>query len=241
MPCSAPTAPSQAALVGVGAGYYVRNSTRTGRARVGVPLGLGLHLGSETISGSEMGSAHTRGAYAYGYSQRRRTNVHTPNGAVGRVLPPLAAVPTFSPPTLQLSRGCGRVKSFIRKCTPFCICIRFCFCIPIEDGSGRLHQHEYGVVYRLWRVVFHGRTDQYRCWRRRRGVSSLLYLDPALSRSCRNTPPNHNHDQPKTDLQTHIGPYFLLILQHERLQHTTAAACVGAACWVWVECCYRYG
>ena len=133
MPCSATTAPSQAGLVGAGAVYSVKNSTRTGRAMVGVHLGLGLHLGSETSSGSETGSAHTGGAYAYGDSQRRRTNVHTPIGAVDRVLPPLAAVPTFSSPTLQLSRGCGRIKSFMRKCNPFCICICFCFCIPIED------------------------------------------------------------------------------------------------------------
>jgi len=82
MPCSAPTAPSQAAHFDAGAGYYATNSTWTGRARVGVHLGLGLHLGSET------GSAHTGSAYAYanGYSQRRRTNVHTPIGTVGRVL-----------------------------------------------------------------------------------------------------------------------------------------------------------
>ena len=45
-----------------------------------------------------------------------------------------------------------------------------------------------------------------------------LYLDLALSRSCRITPPNHNHNQPKMDLQTQIDPYFPLILQHERLQ-----------------------
>jgi len=44
MPCSATTAPSQAGLVGAGAVYSVKNSTRTGRARVGVHLGLGLHF-----------------------------------------------------------------------------------------------------------------------------------------------------------------------------------------------------
>jgi len=52
---------------------------------------------------------------------------------------------------------------------------------------------------------------------RGRAVSNLLYLDPALSRPCRNAPPNHKHNRPGTVLQAHT-PDLPLILQHERLQ-----------------------
>ena len=50
---------------------------------------------------------------------------------------------------------------------------------------------------------------------RGRAISNLLYPDPVLSRSCRNTPPNHNHqlksskhkhNQPKTIVQAYIHP-----------------------------------
>jgi len=50
---------------------------------------------------------------------------------------------------------------------------------------------------------------------RGRAVSNLLYLDPVLRRSCRNTPPNHHHhlksskhkhSQQKTIVQAYIHP-----------------------------------
>ena len=93
MPCFAPTVASQATFAGAGAGYYARE------------FDMDRESGSWNASRSAFGilqvqEVHVRLVMA----TRRRTNVNTPNGAVGRILHllPLAGLLTFGPPTLQL-------------------------------------------------------------------------------------------------------------------------------------------
>ena len=124
IPCFAPTVASQATFAGAGAGYYARE------------FGMDRESGSGNASRSAFWILQVQEVHMdMAMAKRRRTNVNTPNGAVGRVLrlPPLAGVLTFSPPTLQLSRGCGPVGLFMPSWASYCICVYFCFCIPIEE------------------------------------------------------------------------------------------------------------
>jgi len=79
--CFAPTVASQATFAGAGAGYHARE------------FGMDRESGSWNASRSAFGILQVQEVHIHmPMAKRRRTNVNTPNGAVGRVLhfPPLA-------------------------------------------------------------------------------------------------------------------------------------------------------
>jgi len=81
IPCFAPTVASQVTFAGAVAGYYARE------------FGMDRESGSWNASRSAFGILRVQEVHMHmAMAKRRRTNVNTPNGAVGRVLhlPPLA-------------------------------------------------------------------------------------------------------------------------------------------------------
>jgi len=125
IPCFTPTVASQATFAGAGAGYYVRE------------FGMDWESGSGNASRSAFGILQVQEVHMHlAMAKRRRTNVNTPNGRVGRVLrlPPLAGGLTFSPPTLQLSRGCEPIGLFMPSSAPSASASISAFAFPSTMG-----------------------------------------------------------------------------------------------------------
>ena len=223
------------------------NSTWTGRAGFGVRLGL--PLGRKRAQAQrhilQVLDAHMHMAIA----RRRGTNVNTPNGAVGRILPlpSLARVLTNTSSSTEVD--VSSPSDYLCDTTsapPSASASISAFAFPSRMSTERQreYRHEYGLAISAparpfsW---FYGPAPML-VKERGRAISSLLYLDLALSRSFRNTPPNHNHhlklnnhdrnrNQPNTVLQAHI--HLLPVLQTGGYSNGYRYLC---PCWVWGRC-----
>jgi len=171
-------------------------------------------------------------------AKRRRTNVNTPNGAVGRILhlPPLAELLTFGPPTLQLSGGCGPIGLFMPSSAPFCICVYFCFCIPIDDGNIGMNTGSYigssasfFTGLRTSRGV--GEGEGKGSFESSLSGSSLESIVSQHS-SQLGPPPQVEQLQPQPTEDEPTDTYTSYLAHPPTRVVTTAVAGAGTACWV---------
>ena len=238
MPCFVPTVSSQAACGGAVTGCYAREFDMDRES--GTWSASGSAFGSETGSGSETHSASTGCAHAHGHSQmtrnqrqhaKRRRRSH-PTSSFSREEVDVSSPSdylcdtTSAPPSASASISA------------------FAFPSRMSTERQREYRHEYGLAISAparpfsW---FYGPAPML-VKERGRAISSLLYLDLALSRSFRNTPPNHNHhlklnnhdrnrNQPNTVLQAHI--HLLPVLQTGGYSNGYRYLC---PCWVWGRC-----
>jgi len=229
IPCFAPTVASQATFTGPGAGYHARE------------FGMDRESGSWNASRSAFGVLQVQEVHMHlVMAKRRRTNANTPNGAVGRILhlPPLAGCSRsshqlFSSPTLQ-RMWTHRIIHAIER--PFCICVYFCFCIPIDDGNIGMNTGSYiGSSASFFTGL---RTSRDVGEREGKGnfessLSGSSLESIVLQHSSQPQPPPQVEQSQLQPQPAEDGPLYAYTPAHLPTRAvTTAAAGAGAGCWV---------